>query len=82
LSKTEKKLSALESYGSNKYLDLNTFVLTLEGKLLFTNNAVIKGNVGTSKMILKASSIQTIANPTFVDKTINYLQMENPAGVT
>jgi CshA-type fibril repeat protein len=68
--------------GSNKYLDLNTFVLTLEGKLLFTNNAVIKGNVGTSKMILKASSIQTIANPTFVDKTINYLQMENPAGVT
>lgn len=68
--------------GSNKYLDLNTFILTLEGKLLFSNNAVIKGNVGTSKMILKASSIQTIANPTFVDNTINYLQMENPAGVT
>jgi hypothetical protein len=68
--------------GSNKYLDLNTFILTLEGKLLFTNNAVIKGNVGTSKMILKASSIQTIEKPTFVNNTINYLQMENPAGVT
>lgn len=68
--------------GSNKYLDLNTFILTLEGKLLFTNNAVIRGNVGTSKMILKASSIQTIEKPTFVNNTINYLQMENPAGVT
>jgi hypothetical protein len=68
--------------GSNKYLDLNSYTLTLQGKLLFSNNAVIKGNVGTSKMTLKASSIQSIAKPTFVENTINYLQMENPAGVT
>lgn len=68
--------------GSNKYLDINGFTLTLQGKLLFTNNAVIKGNMGNSMLILKASSIQSIIKPTFLNNTINYLQIENPSGVS